>query len=185
MAGVKGSRMFPLTIGAGLEATINVGGEFFYVLTCNQTSFLLAMDNDGLDYAKLRTYKRVEQGVQFDSLRISNPNATDLVIQIVAGFGEYGDDEVEVGGSISIDRPATQTPGTDLVIASGATGNIAAAATRQELLMMATGKLRLSGVTGKGMEWDGKQMALTTKGQVDFFNDTAAAITVKFTELLT
>lgn len=102
MAGVKGSRTFPLVIGAGLETTLNVGGEFFYVLSCDQTSFLMAMDNSGLDFAKLRTYKRVEDGAQYNSLRISNPNAAPLTLQIVAGFGQYGDDEVEIGGAVTV-----------------------------------------------------------------------------------
>ena len=102
MAGVKGSRAYPLKIGAGLETTLNVGGEFFYVLECDQADFLMAMDESGLDFTKLRTYKRVEQGAQYDSLRIFNPNASDLNLKIIAGFGEYGDDEVKIGGAITV-----------------------------------------------------------------------------------
>ncbi len=112
MAGVKGSRMFPLKVAAGEEVTLNVSGEFVYVLECDQPSFLMAMDESGLDYAKIRTYVRVEQGAEYRSLRISNPNAGALNLKVIAGFGEYSDDEVLIGGSITVSNFPPTTAAT-------------------------------------------------------------------------
>jgi hypothetical protein len=89
--------------------------------------------------------------------------------------------EVEIVGDI----PATQTPGTDIALTTGNTTAIAANADRKELFVIADGTLRLSGVTGKGYEWDGSGMYLTNKGAVDFFNDSGSTVNIKFTEFST
>lgn len=89
--------------------------------------------------------------------------------------------EVEIVGDI----PATQTPGTDFNILTGAAGLIAANADRKECLVQSDTELRLSSVTAKGLLWDGSNMVITSKGQIDFFNDTAGTAAVKFTEFST
>lgn len=102
MASVKGSRTYNLNVAAGGEQILDVGGEFFYVLEIDQTEFLIAMDSGSADFAKLRTYKRVEQGAQYKSLRIVNPNGSAMTGKLIAGFGEYGDDETNISGSVAV-----------------------------------------------------------------------------------
>ena len=177
----KSSRTYDLVIAAGETAFLNTTGEFYYILECNLSSFLIAEDGGSSDFAKLRTYRRQADGATFENLRFENPNGSSLILKVVAGFGQYSDDEVYVAGNIS----NSQVAGTDLVIGAGATGSIAANANRRECFIGASGTLRLSDTTGKGYSWDGSGMFISSNGVIDFFNDTATNITVQFTEFET
>lgn len=179
----KSSRAYDITVPANSSMPLNVGGEFYYVLECNLTDFLIGIDDDAADYAKLRSNKRIDG--EFQQLRFENNSGSSLVVKAVIGFGAYGDDEVNITGSVALVIPATQTPGTDLAILTGTTQAIAASATRKECLIQADGELRLSGVTSKGFIWDGSAIYLTHQGAIDFFNDTAGTVTVTYTELKT
>jgi len=181
----RSSRTYPVVIPANSAAILNVTGEFIYVLECDLTSFLVAIDGGPSDETKFRTYKRLPAGDSYSKLEIENPNGAALTLKIVAGFGSYSDDEVTIGGSVTLTVPATQTPGTDLAISAGTTQSIAANANRKECFMQANGELRLSGVTSKGAKWNGLLIYVTSKGAIDFFNDTAGTVTVTFTELAT
>jgi|GEM_PF-3328457 len=138
MASPKGSKAYTRKVPAGEERTITKGGEFFYVLECDQAEFAIGMDDSALDYAKLRTNKRVEQGAQFSSLRIHNPGLTDLNVRIIIGFGEYGDDEVNIGGSVTaaITKNATVADAPDVaLVAATATKIVSTDSTRRGVMI--------------------------------------------------
>jgi len=89
--------------------------------------------------------------------------------------------EIEIVGDV----PQTQTAGTDFNILTGAAGSIPANADRKECFMQADGELRLSDTTGKGFLWGGSDLILSSKGQIDLFNDTAGTVAVKYTDFAT
>lgn len=140
----KGWRTYDKTVPAGEQREIERGGEFFRVLACNQAEFELGLDGEALDFAKLQSYGRLAPGERFDKITIFNPNDTDLVVKIAAGFGDFGDSEVTLNGTAG----GTLTAHDDVTLIAVTAGEILATNTdrREALIYNATGAdLRIGG----------------------------------------
>jgi len=99
---IKTSRTYPLKIAANSADSLDVTGEFYYVLECDQPSFLIGIDGGTPDFAKFRTKRQLPDGDNFETIQFENPNGVDLNIKVVVGYGSYGDDEVNIGGSVAL-----------------------------------------------------------------------------------
>jgi len=172
------------TLTANEAQNIEVPGGFIrFLSSTGATDLQLGIDGETPENLPVGVGLQIPGG--FQRVRVSNPNAGAVTFEVVIAAGTVSDDRLNVSGTVSTAEvaPATQTPGTDKVILTGTTQSIAALAGRKECLVQADGKLRLSGITGKGFLWDGSQMVLTTAGAIDFFNDTAATVNLTFTEI--
>jgi hypothetical protein len=101
----------PAQIPAPLVAVIpangtrqfSLQGQFFYVKECYgipgnvaAEDFTVATDQTGPIPFNVGTGLRFEGGSQFRTLQIVNPNAFELYIEIVAGYGQYIDRRLNI-----------------------------------------------------------------------------------------
>ncbi len=89
-----------IAVAAGAEVAIASQGEFFIVLASSLSTFLLGIDEGRFNVAKKGHKVRMSPGQDFHNLRIRNPNASGLVVDIATGFGDLSDNATEIDGAV-------------------------------------------------------------------------------------
>jgi len=188
----RSSRTYPVVIPANSAAILNVTGEFIYVLECDLTSFLVAMDGGPSDETKFRTYRRLPDGDSYSRLEIENPNGADLTLKIVAGFGSYSDDEVSIGGSVMLATPTgLSTTADKSMLATATTIILAANAARKTVTIsnldgnaeiLRIGDVNVGAAQGVQL-LPGQSVTIETEAEVYGYNPGAAAQSVGIAEV--
>lgn len=127
VVGIRQSKDYLVTVGAGEEVALNVAGEFYSVISTDQTSFEISVDGGATAFAKRGTKRRMPAGSEFKVVRVKNPNGSSLTARLEIGYGDFIDGEISVGGDVVVGGGDTLTDYTDQTLSATATALVLAA----------------------------------------------------------